>query len=198
MRGLPTSVAVVASALLGSCSYVKNRANDLLDPFRLDVGFTPGLYAEARATDFAALGLGVRGGTIVGLHGRFAVQHDTVNLGVGPVMLGDVIQPEASALLGGESSYDRHHDAVPCQMFFIPLLGSEHAPDWSLARRSVHVADVGASVAVGLVGAGVGFSPGEFVDLLLGFVEIDLAGDDDFGGEQASGRTASERKRASK
>lgn len=178
MRRLPSSAAVVACALVCGCSYVKNRTNDLLDPFHLDVGYSPGLYVDARATDFAAIGLGARGGHMVGVHGRFAVSYTTVNVALGPVMLGDVIRPEASALLGGESAYDRNHDILPGQMFFIPLLGSEHAPDWSLERRGVHVADFGANVAVGIVGAGIGFSPGEFVDLLLGFVGIDIAGDD--------------------
>jgi hypothetical protein len=42
-------------------------------------------------------------------------------------------------------------------------------------------ADVGADVALGYVGLGLGVSPGEFVDLLLGFVGIDIGGDDMFG-----------------
>ena len=49
----------------------------------------------------------------------------------------------------------------------------------SLAERDVRVADVGASLTVGVVGVSVGFSPGEVLDLLLGVVGIDLAGDDD-------------------
>lgn len=186
---LRSPTAVVVCVLLCGCSYVKNRANDLLDPFHLDVGFSPGLYVDARATDFAALGLGLRGapaGNMVGVHGRFAVSYGAANMGLGPIMLGDVIFPEASALLGGESSYDRNHDILPGQVFFIPLLGSEHAPDWSLEHRGLHVADVGANVALGVVGAGVCFSPGEFVDLLLGFVGLDVAGDDVFGREPAT------------
>ncbi len=182
MRSPWRSIGLFGMFALCGCTYLKNRTNDLLDPFRFDVGFTPGLHVEARATDFAALGLGVKGGTVVGVHGRFVVRHGTVSLGLGPVMLGDTLHPESDALLGGESSYSRDHDLVPGQMFFVPLLGTEHAPDWSLARRGLHVADIGVSAAA-VVGAGVGFSPGEFLDLLLGFVGIDIAGDDVFGGE---------------
>lgn len=198
MRSPLRSGGLFGLLTLCGCGYLKNRANDLLDPFRFDIGFTPGLHVEARATDFAALGLGVKGGTVVGLHGRFAVRHGTANLGLGPVMLGELLWPESSALLGGDSSYVRDHEFLPSQMFFIPLLGTEHAPDWSLERRGLHVADIGVSAAA-VVGAGVGFSPGEFLDLLLGFVGIDIAGDDVFGGEAtvAAANTSGTPERAS-
>lgn len=169
-------VGLVACTAFGSCTYLQNRANDLLDPFRVDVGFTPGLHVDARATDFAALGVGAKGGVVVGLHGRFAVQYRTANVGVGPLMLGEPFRLEASPLLC-ESKYDADHDMVPSQFFVVPRMGVERPRPWSLERRGLHVADVGVNVAA-VVGAGIGFSPGEFVDLLLGFVGVDIAGDD--------------------
>jgi hypothetical protein len=48
-----------------------------------------------------------------------------------------------------------------------------------LADRNVRVADVGASLTLGVVSVSLGFSAGEVLDLLLGVVGIDLAGDDD-------------------
>ena len=42
----------------------------------------------------------------------------------------------------------------------------------------LHVFDVEAGVFIGVVGARAGFSPGEFVDFLLGWVGVDIAGDD--------------------
>jgi hypothetical protein len=184
MHRMLRRTGLVACALLCGCTYLQNRANDLLDPFRFDVGFTPGLHVDARATDFAALGVGVKGGVIVGLHGRFAVRYRTASVGIGPLMLGEVFRLEASPLIG-ESKYDADHDMVPSQIAVVlPRMGVERPRPWSLERRGLHVADIGVNVAA-VVGAGVGFSPGEFVDLLLGFVAIDMAGDDVAGRAEA-------------
>ena len=176
MRCSRLGIVLAAGFSFGGCTYLENRANDLLDPFRFDVAFTPGLHVDARATDFAALGVGAKGGVVVGLHGRFAVQYRTANVGVPPLMLGEVFRLEASPLLG-ESQYDDDHDMVPSQFFVLPRMGVERPRPWSLERRGLHVADIGVNVAA-VVGAGVGFSPGEFADLLLGFVGIDIACDD--------------------
>jgi len=177
MRCSRLGIVLAAGFSFGSCTYVKNRVNDLLDPFRLDVAFTPGLHVDARATDFAAVGVGAKGGVVAGLHGRFAVQYRTASVGLGPLLLGEVFWLEASPLLG-ESKYDDDHDMVPSQIaVVVPRMGVERPRPWSLERRGLHVADTGVNVAA-VVGAGVGFSPGEFVDLLLGFVGLDIAGDD--------------------
>lgn len=180
-----TSLLASLVLLFGGCSYLKNRANDVFDVIRFDIGVDFGLYAAARATDFAAVAFGAKGTPahgMVGVHGRFAVRYGTLSVGVGPWILGERLDVEPVALLGGESAYDRAQDVVPGQMLVLPLLGVEHAPDWSLEQRGLRVADAGADVTVGLVGIGLGFSPGEFLDLLLGVVGIDLAGDDVFGG----------------
>ena len=42
----------------------------------------------------------------------------------------------------------------------------------------IHAFDIEASVYAGIVYARAGFSPGEFVDFLLGWFGVDIAGDD--------------------
>lgn len=158
------------------------------------MGFAPGLHVEARATDFAALGVDVKGGDVVGRHGRFAVRYRTANVAVGPLILGEVFRLEASPLVG-ESTYDDDHDMVPAQVVVVLRMGVEHARPWSLERRGLHVADLGANAAVVVVG-GVGFSPGELVDLLLGFVGIDIAGDDVAGARRADEATPANHEKA--
>lgn len=46
-------------------------------------------------------------------------------------------------------------------------------------KARIHAFDIEAGVFAGIVGARVGFSPGEFVDFLLGWFGVDIAGDDE-------------------
>lgn len=177
-------LAIGAFAALGSCSYLKNRANDLLDSFRFELGVGPGLYAEARATDFAAVGLGFCAQQNAAMRGRFAgTDAEVTSMGLGPFILGSSATWSFKPLLAGDPSTPESCDGiVPAQFLLFPMMGfGSCADDYSLAERGLRVADLGASVTLGYVGAGIGFSPGEFVDLLLGFVGIDIAGDDVFG-----------------
>lgn len=49
----------------------------------------------------------------------------------------------------------------------------------AVARKArVHAFDIEAGVFLGVVGVRAGFSPGQFADFLLGWVGIDIAGDD--------------------
>lgn len=185
-RTLTFVLVAAATGMLGGCSYLKNRTNDLFDVFRFDVGWGPALYAEARATDLVAVGLGVRYQESAGMHGRFVADdfpHEAVALG--PFVFGSSGSWTALPILaGGTSRYDLHRDVVPTQILCFPLMGfGSCANDYVLSRRGLHVADLGADIAVGYVGLGVGVSPGEFLDLLLGLVGIDLARDDVFGSD---------------
>jgi hypothetical protein len=181
MRRLPGSVVVTACALLCGCSYVKNRTNDLLDVFRFDVGFGPGLYAEARVTDFAAVGLGFRDQELASMFGRFVGNPEVSSVALGPFVLGGRVSLDMKPLLPGDTSGFRYGQDVPgTQILFIPG-DAPRCNGYSFAERGLRMADVGADVALGYVGLGLGVSPGEFVDLLLGFVGIDIGGDDMFG-----------------
>lgn len=176
------TLAFVVLMLFCSCGYLKNRANDALDVFRIDVGTGPGLLLEARATDFAAVGVGFHKQTRVGVHGRFTGELKTVTVGAGPFVLGAVEHGDYEPLLPG-SEFDAAHDLIPVQLFVVPSTGFQTLAPYRVGRRGLHFADLGAGLTVGYVGIGVGCSPGELVDLLLGVVGIDLAGDDVFVGE---------------
>ena len=173
--------AAAVAACFAGCSYLHDRVNDLLDPFRVDVGFGPGLYADARVTDFLAVGAGGQTLDTAGIHGRFVGTARLGQVGLpGLVMFGEPRNVEMTPLLGDTSEFDWQRDIVPGQVLLLfPAMhtGRTAVSDWSLAKRDVHVADLGASLTV-FVGVSIAFSPGEVLDLLLGLVGIDLAGDD--------------------
>ncbi len=72
-RRLVAALGVFAFLLGASCSYFKNRTNDLLDVFWVDVDAGLLASAEVRVTDFFATGGGVaiQSEPIVNLHGRY-------------------------------------------------------------------------------------------------------------------------------
>ena len=194
MRRALCSLVVTACAFSGGCSYFQNRVNDLLDPFRFDVGVGPGLYAEARATDFLALALGGQVQNTVGMNGRFVRERETFAYGFSWVVMGGATTKDASPILADDPSrYVHTHDSIPNHIVVVPGFGSFHHPEpWTLANRGVHVADLGVSLVLVEVGASIGFSPGEVVDFLLGIVGLDIAGDDSFGREpEATGPVTS-------
>ena len=83
-------LTLAAAATCCGCSYLQNRTNDLLDVFRFDVGHGPGLYADARVTDFFASGLGLRSQRTAGMHGRFGFTLAEVgNSGLGIFVLAE-------------------------------------------------------------------------------------------------------------
>jgi hypothetical protein len=179
------TLMLLAAAAAGGCSYVKNRTNDLLDVFRFDVGWGPGLYAEARVTDFAALFLGYRDLQLAGMHGRFVGSATAMDLGLGPVVWGGSTQNTVPLLPGDTSQFDVDY-AVPRRPMVGEMLVLPVYIGTSLSPRGLRSTDLGADVTLGYVSVGVGFSPGEFIDLLLGFFGIDLGGDDVFGREAAA------------
>ena len=164
----------------GACGYLRDRGHDLLDPFRVDVGYGLGLYADVRATDWLATGAGLHRVHTAGLHGRFVGTSKTGQIGL-PLILAGEARSEMAPLLGGTSRFDWRRDIVPGQILVFPAMhmGRTGTSAWSLADRNVRVADVGASLTLGVVSVSLGFSAGEVLDLLLGVVGIDLAGDDD-------------------
>lgn len=166
--------------LLTSCSYLQNRANDALDVFLCEGLLGPGLYAEARVTDFAAVGLGMQVVASGGLRGRCIGSGHRENLGLGPFILGGAYIP-AEPLLYDDPDYSDGNDEEPCvQVLCLPSKGIKCEAGYSPSARRLRMADLGVTATVGYVGVRVGFSPGELLDLVLGFFIIDLGGDDVF------------------
>lgn len=174
--------SLVAAAASGGCSYFANRANDLLDPFQFAVGVGPGMYADVRATDFAATGLGYRDMTAVGTLGRYLITDaDMFSFAAGFVVSEVQTIHGAHAVLPGDPSQPDPLLWSAMQLLIVLPMGAGPCDLYSLSERGLHMADIRAGVGLGYLGLDVGFSPGQFVDLLLGVVGIDIAGDDVFG-----------------
>jgi hypothetical protein len=175
-------LALAVGGLLGGCNYARNRVNDLLDPFQCAVGVGPGLYADVRVTDFAATGLGCRDMTAVGALGRHVItEAEMHSLGAGVVVWQLQTIHDSHPSLPGDPSQPGLLLWSATQMLIVLPVGAGICDGYSLSERGLHAADLRAGVGLGYLGLDIGFSPGQFVDLLLGFVGIDLAGDDVFG-----------------
>lgn len=180
------SLLVLALAASGCC-YLQNRFADLLDVASVDVGYGPGVYAEARATDFLVPGLGVHSYLeAYSLHGRYSGPVDRWSgFGLPPFMTATTYMPVDGRLVsvvdGDRSGYDLHMEP-PWASYAMCIPGAwlgslDHAPGYSLGKRGLRVADVSVHGQC-LVGVRLGFSPGEAVDWLLGWFGLDLSRDD--------------------
>lgn len=187
MHGHPARLTLLlAMPLLSNCVYLRNRANDTLDVFSCDGAVGPGFYAEVRATDVLALGLGGYEAETRGLHGRFAGTAQRSATGLGPLIAGGMgREPDLAPMLAGDpSTFDRNQDPPGCQFLLWPGMdthghGSLYG-DYPESERLLRLADVGATAHLGYVGFRVGFSPGELLDLALGLFGLDIADDDVF------------------
>jgi hypothetical protein len=175
-----------ATPLFASCLYLKNRANDALDVFSVDGAVGPGVYAEVRATDVVAVGLGGYTADTGGLHGRFAGTAERGATGLGPVIRGFMGHERdlAPLLADDPSTFDRNLDPPGCQYFLWPGM-DQHGHgnlygEYPESERLLRLADFGATAHLGYIGFRVGFSPGELLDLGLGIFGADIAGDDAF------------------
>lgn len=184
---------VLFTAALPGCTYLKNRANDLLDVVWLDVGVGPGLYAEGRISDFLIQGAGFQCHLAnLSLHGRYVGLGRLGGMGLPTLtMAGCTMSIHDPAyigmvpILGGRSKYDPCHVEPPwssCCLFFPGLCLIERPkfiPEYSAVERKLRVADIGAAVQYG-IGVRAGFSPGELYDFVWGLFGGDPAEDDVF------------------
>ena len=184
---------VLFAALLPGCTYLKNRATDLLDVVWLDVGVGPGLYAEGRISDFLIQGAGFQCHLVnLGLHGRyFGIGHlggiglPTLTMAGCTVSIHNPAYLGMVPMLGGGSQYDSCHIEPPWSSTCLFLPGvcvverPSSVPDYSAEKRKLRVADIGAAVQYG-VGVRAGFSPGELYDFVWGLFGADPAADDVF------------------
>ncbi len=182
------SVGISLACLLGlalctGCTYLKNRGNDFLDVVWADVGYGLGVGVDMQLTAFSQSGLGVYRMAKSGLTRR---EFKTWN------------EFGAALLLGRMVLYDQHpparppgeHDGERRGSLIYPtairsLLGDEFKAE---GRPRIHIVnprapwmnafDVDIGVALIVIGARVGLSPGEGVDFLLGWFGLDIGEDD--------------------
>lgn len=164
-----------------SCSYVKNRSNDLLDVFWLDVDVGLWPSVDLHVTDYFGVGLGYSDQSIplVNWHGRHVGWVPRQTIGVGAVIAVTHYQHEANMVpvVSGSGPYRDDVQSPPILGGFMPTY---FVKTYRPSDRGLRLTDVGAGVTAGL-GVRVGFSPGELLDFVLGFVGVDLGDDDRFG-----------------
>ncbi len=190
-------------------NYFGNRARDFGESFLVQAGLGLGLGVDVKAAGLLHLG-GMA--TLVFLDGSVGWLYGEPRPAVDPghfPLEGDVGLPFApfrQGMLHQSYLFQRDHRyAHGCYGLLPALLSwtgtqvpivSAHTWLWSDATRHesdfngryarwarVHAFDIEVGATVLIVGARAGFSPGEFLDFLLGWVGIDIAGDD-VGGEE--------------
>ena len=185
-------------------NYLVNRARDLGECFLLQTGLGVGLGADVKAAGLLHVagiaGLYVPSASLGLVYGQSRPSDE--GFGETDSMEGFIGIP--FSLLGGgiahyawrEQSGIDLDDVHVCYGFLpglISFTGSGEYPHeiqraywiWSKKMKGdafrwarIHAFDIEASVYAGIVYARAGFSPGEFVDFLLGWIGVDIAGDD--------------------
>jgi len=186
--GMSTGRRVVVAAVLaalalletGCASYWKNRGYDLIDPFGFAWGV--GLGASARATHFLQAGAG---GFFqletrpMGFCGRRGI---TRSGGDGEIGIAPFYYQRVHGSRGGSS---KRGIVLGKTYLYIDRINSKDEEFWTYfpGRKQFQenydrrLFDFGVT-AILLLGFEVNFNPFEFLDLLLGFVGLDIAGDD--------------------
>ena len=171
-------------------NYFSNRARDLGECWRVEAGVHYGLGASAQVAGLAHVGVGggmrPEGLGLGWVYGRGHVFQGNENHGVplGPFeTFWPVPFPARTPGLHRDGDRGDIHDCfclLPA-LFSYQRSGEDRVWIWAQAgsrKHRVHAFDIQVNVHAVLVGASVGFSPGEFVDFLLGWFGLDIAGDD--------------------
>ncbi len=169
-------VAVLASSALGACAsgtYLGDRGQDFSDCFTLTVSAGPEISVDAKLTEVMhlAVGGGVHGeaGLIYGSWGAAGVA--TMGLPVSPFLEDGIVY---GRYLFTDAAGQWTDDLVQDECYAIHLLDAAPTNPQRSAWDQWNL-EVGFTV---LLGARVGFSPGQFIDFLGGVIGFDPAGDD--------------------
>ena len=171
-------LATVVSLALGSAScqgtgYFADRTNDFADSFTLVGTAGPELSAGFHATDLAHVSVGGGFHGEAGLIGRKAGVATVATYGLPfvPFLEGGILHGRyVFTEIGGQWK----EDDVMDECYLIHVIDAGHTSPEVDPWRAFDL-EVSATV---LVGARVGFSPGEFVDFLAGLVGLDPRADD--------------------
>jgi len=206
---------VLGGCLLGTApgckafnAYMTDRGRDFSEIARVQVGFGAGLGVSAQAGPVAHAGFGV--GVIPYEFGVGWVYGTGYAFGLNSIELMDseIYWPFTWIPVGGDPLGAGFHTAgdgigprgagghrhvcyglMPGLVGYEPDSGVMHwTPRGFDADRygHIHSWDVEASVYAGFLVARVGFSPGEFLDFLLGWFGVDIANDDTAAQERAA------------
>ncbi len=194
------TLLLTATALTCSgCSpvgYIQDRGRDVADCFTLSAGPSLGLAADVKATDYCTLIGGVAWNGKVGFVGRDVGMWQEVVYGFPP--FGGLRAPSFFRPYPGASWWPVTESAFDdskgiSRWDATTFLVSQQEPILCLSSFStchgerrpwIDRFNVQAGGTAGIVNARVGFSPGQFLDLILGAIGIDLAKDDRSGRER--------------
>lgn len=163
-------------ALTQACAYAEARGRDFMDCFRLEGALGPSLQADVQLTQLLHLGVGSSNTARSGFNYGVTEDARVVENHLPGSLVISCIDTQWAGLhqMAFEGLTPPQHR---CNIVFPGLLdlNDPNVVPW-------HFFDVEAGLYVIFPGVRVGFSPGEFVDFILGFWTYDLAGDDDVEG----------------
>lgn len=154
-------------ALLGGCGYLGQRGNDFADCWRAEYSMGgPSVWVHAGPLLHTGLGkVDVPSGHELAFCAGVGFRYNLPGAGFWDDC------PETFCIL--HDTEPRDGEKHRC-FAILPGLLYRGAPD----RSPLHLWDVDVGATAFLVGCVIGFSPGEFLDFLLGWFGIDIAGDD--------------------
>lgn len=160
-----TFLAFVVAVLPG-CAYMQDRGKDFVEIWRGDAGFGIGGLAEVRVGDVVHAGAGAALRLEIGAsYGAPMMAFESEAI-IGPV---HVTGPGGFHGQGGPAETEICWQTPPCQHCFgvLRVLTNPSVRTW------LHRFDLEVRVCA-LVSIDVGFSPGEFVDFIVGWFGVDL------------------------
>ncbi len=158
--------AALAAALGSGCAYAEARARDASQILRLQGGVALGFGVDTRLGGLLDLGFGA------GYHWDGALLYGAPYAGKSLT----IVAPGFCRRALGPTTVWSH----TCPSALPPLLADEkiELADYTHLGSRLHEFDIEAAALAGVLHVRIGFSPGEFLDFLLGIATVDLAGDD--------------------
>jgi len=177
----------VLCVLVGSgCTYAKDRANDFVDCFKGDVGYGFGLDAQVMVTELISGGVGASEIKKIGFKGRYIGTWWDLHMGV-PIMpfFSFLIFGPATDFVsigsgkGGTVNDDKGipNTEIVSFLFINPAFFTYYDPP-IINTPLINKFDIEVGGTTVVVGARVGFSPGQFLDFIIGWTGIDIGKDD--------------------
>jgi hypothetical protein len=177
-----TALAVLlALPLAGGCGFMQARGDDFLDCWRGEVFVTPAPGVWVMAGPLAHLGAGMNGMPTHDKPVRIAAGW---TYGMSPEQIVEHFEWYLIAWHGTSSGH-ACFGVLPILSTAIARMsgGTTKLKGWG--RTAAHLFDIEFGLALPGGGTIAGFSPGEFLDFLLGWFGIDLCGDDGVQGRDA-------------
>jgi len=174
---------VVVAALNVGCSYsagvyFADRGRDFAQCFRMEVRVGLGVGGGVRAAGIADVGvLASTGGRLGWAYGEWHVFGESID----DWLIGsqiDLMLPGATLQVGDRWARSA---GIPSALWSQTLGKNGRAWIWrrdGATLEKIHACDVEVYAHAGIIGVVLGFSPGQFIDFVLGWFGLDIAGDD--------------------